>query len=102
MELIDKSAVVVEIERRMKGLKNCHADTVADYAGEISGLERLLSFLDTLEVKEVDMDFMLHEYWNLSSKITIDCLENATMTKDEMIDFAKHFFELELKANKGE
>ena len=53
MKLIDKSALVAEIERRIKGLKDCHADTVAGYAGEISGLERLLSFLDTLEVKEV-------------------------------------------------
>ena len=50
---IDKSALVAEIEKRIKGLKDCHADTVAGYAGEISGLERLLSFLNTLEVKEV-------------------------------------------------
>lgn len=50
---IDKATVVAEIERRIKGLKDCHADTVAGYAGEISGLERLLSFLNTLEVKEV-------------------------------------------------
>lgn len=52
-QYIDKSAVVAEIERRRKGLNACHADRVAGYAGEISGLERLLSFLDTLEVKEV-------------------------------------------------
>lgn len=51
IEYIDKAEVVAEIERRIKGLKDCHADTVAGYAGEISGLERLLSFLDTLEVK---------------------------------------------------
>ena len=58
MKLIDKSAVVAEIERRIKGLRDCHADTVAGYAGEISGLERLLSFLDTLEVKEVDLELI--------------------------------------------
>ena len=52
-QYIDKAAVVTEIERRIEGLNKCHADTVAGYAGEISGLERLLSFLDTLEVKEV-------------------------------------------------
>ena len=51
-QYIDKSAIVAEIERRIKGLKDCHADTVAGYAGEIAGLERLLSFLDTLEVKD--------------------------------------------------
>ena len=53
VQYIDKSAVVAEIKKRIKGLKDCHADTVAGYAGEISGLERLLSFLDTLEAKEV-------------------------------------------------
>jgi hypothetical protein len=52
-ELIDKAVVVAEIKRRINGLKDCHADTVAGYVGEISGLERLLSFLNTLEVKEV-------------------------------------------------
>lgn len=52
--LIDKSVLIAEIEKRIKGLRDCHADTIAGYAGEISGLERLLSFLDTLEVKEVD------------------------------------------------
>lgn len=53
MELIDKAAVVAEIKRRIRCLKSCHADRVAGYAGEISGLERLLSFLDALEVKEI-------------------------------------------------
>ena len=54
MKLIDKDKVVAEIKKRIKGLKDCHADTVAGYAGEISGLERLLSFLDTIEVKEIN------------------------------------------------
>lgn len=54
LHLIDKSALVAEIKKRIKGLKDCHADTVAGYAGEISGLERLLSFIDTIETKEVD------------------------------------------------
>lgn len=54
--LIDKDALVAEIEKRIKGLMDCHADTVAGYAGEISGLKRLLSFINTLEVKEIDLD----------------------------------------------
>lgn len=52
-QYISKSALVAEIEKRIKGLKDCHADTVPGYAGEISGLERLLSFLDTLKVEEL-------------------------------------------------
>ena len=54
IHLIDKAALVAEIKRRLKGLEDCHADRIAGYAGEISGLKRLLSFLDTLEVKEVE------------------------------------------------
>lgn len=53
-QYIDKSALAAEIKKRIKGLKDCHADTVEGYAGEISGLKRLLSFLDTLEAKEVE------------------------------------------------
>jgi len=51
-QYILKSAIVAEIEKRINGLKDCHADTVAGYAGEISGLERLLSFINTLDVKD--------------------------------------------------
>ena len=52
-QYIEKSELVKEIEKRIKKLKDLHFDTVTGYAGEISGLERLLSFLDTLETKEV-------------------------------------------------
>lgn len=51
---IDKAVVAAEIKRRINGLKDCHADTVAGYAGEISGLKRILAFIDTLEVEEVE------------------------------------------------
>ena len=54
IHLIDKAVVAAEIKRRINGLKDCHADTVAGYVGEISGLKRILAFIDTLEVKEVN------------------------------------------------
>lgn len=72
-----------------------------DYQGKVDELNDTISSLNTLEGKKVDWDFMLHEYWDISPKICVDCLESATMTKDEMINFAKHFFELGLKAQKG-
>lgn len=58
--LIDKDRVVAEIEERIKRLKDCHADTIEGYAGEISGLRRLLSIIDTLEVKRVNLDSLKH------------------------------------------
>lgn len=87
-QYIPKAPIVAEIERRIKGLKDCHADTVAGYAGEISGLERLLFFLDTLEVKEVDLE-----------------KEISRVSKNEYFDFtdwksvARHFFELGLQTH---
>lgn len=49
---IDKSAVVAEIEKRLKALNN---DRDFNYI-QIKELEALLSFLDTLEVKEINDD----------------------------------------------
>ena len=95
-QYINKSALVAEIERRIKRFRE-EKDSVSIV--KTNTYKGILSFIDTLEVKEVDLDFLLHEYWNLSSKITIDCLESATMTKDEMINFAKHFFELGVNAS---
>ena len=92
-QYIPKAAVVAEIERRIKGLKDCHADTVAGYAGEISGLERLLSFLDTLKVKEVDLEREINEQALFYSYALVGMKEITVM--------AKHFFELGLKAQKG-
>lgn len=61
MELIDKSAVVAEIERRIATYRknfdkadNKIARISTD--GRIESLKNILSFLDTLEVREV-------EYW---------------------------------------
>jgi hypothetical protein len=61
MELIDKSAVVAEIERIKK--EECPIYT---YEGRIKlfYFERFLSFLDTIEVKEVDITSMADEYYD--------------------------------------
>ena len=100
VQYIDKSAVVAEIKKRIKGLKDCHADTVAGYAGEISGLERLLSFLDTLEAKEVDLE---KEFDNYTKNILACDVQFEPFT--HLYNCAKHFFELGMqvsnKARKG-
>lgn len=102
-QLIDKSALVAEIEKRIKGLKDCHADTVAGYAGEISGLERLLSFIDTLETKEVDLEKELKTLDNTLFDLDGVAIAGATcyLTVEDVKDIAKHFYELGL-IQKGE
>lgn len=51
MKLIDKSAVVAEIKRRIKEI-----DEMGTYLSPKGTLTNLLCSLDTLEVKEVDLE----------------------------------------------
>jgi len=77
---IDKSALVVEIKRRIK----------EHHSGYLVCLKDILSSLNTLEVKEVDLEK------------EIDTIVDAIPCRREHIEFiAKHFFELGLKV-KGE
>lgn len=55
MELIDKSALVAEIKRRIKINKECMLGlrNLDYYQGKVDALNDTLSFINTLEVKEV-------------------------------------------------
>lgn len=86
-ELIDKAAVVAEIER----LDNYWH--LSKSPGGQAFVESLLSFLDTLEVKEVDLEEELSNY--------IKHYRNKE-TGYTMLGIAEHFFELGIKAHKGE
>lgn len=86
MKLIDKDAVLAEIERRLKSLNK---DRDFNYL-QIKELEALLSSMDTLEVKEVDLNEEIEK-----------CLKRHNMLavgRKDFTDIAKHFFELGLKA----
>lgn len=54
MELIDKSAVIAEIEKRIKETESMQPKFDQFWAGQISAFKGVLKILDTLEVKEVD------------------------------------------------
>jgi hypothetical protein len=86
IELIDKSAVVAEIERLSAYLDSLHEQKI---------IEKILSIIDTLEVKEMDLDRAIDK-WIDDAAITH---EDCSVT--DVISTAKHFFELGLKA-KGE
>lgn len=89
MELINKTAVVVEIEKRRSRNAENKLNLVAAFEDNY-----LLSFLDTLEVKEVDFD---EEFRKCHIGIY-----NPFNSGAEIYEFARHFFELGLKARKGE
>jgi len=100
-QYIDKSAVVAEINRVLNSYHPTEI-TSGRYA-----LVDLRDFLDTLEVKDVDLEKEIEEqitqYYNDCEQKLKEMDDNdndfSFMTLD---NFAKHFFELGLKAQKGE
>ena len=63
-------------------------------------LQEVQCEIDTLEVKEVDLEKEKDDYWNkLCNSEFGELLERDAKWFD---DIAKHFFELGLKAQKGE
>ena len=95
-QYIDKSALVAEIKRRIKTNKECMLGlrNLDYYQGKIDALNDTLSSLDTLDVKEVDLNEEIESYFKGFGKF-------ASVGIDDCIDIAKHFFELGLKAQKG-
>ena len=100
MKLIDKDKVEAEIEkRRSKNARN-KLNIAAAFEDNY-----LLSFLDTLEVKVVDLEKHLKEdIENVLFDLDGVAVKGATsyLTVEDVKDIAKHFFELGLKAQKGE
>ena len=127
-ELIDKTTVVAEIEGYISNYKDIVAKTDAklvhqwhktwsmdgitpsrndsswvDFVSMIDAkidvLQHLLSFLNTLEVKEVDLEKEIKS-WLDRGHITDTRYDDYD--DNDIESTAKHFFELGLKAQKGE
>lgn len=104
MELIDKSAVVAEIEDKINKYtkRGEESDAKRDgygmyWGGVISCLNELRSFLDTLEVIEVDLEKELDykdyiEFFNCHPTYN-DC----SWGFEEAWTFAEYFYKLGLK-----
>ena len=106
---ISKDALVAEIEKRIKEIsKECEESKTIQFTliGKINALENLLPFLNTLEVKEVDLDKEISNYLdnhNLNIQDGGRIVFNNGDTPNFLCDFrdiAKHFFELGLKAKR--
>ena len=109
MKLIDKERVVAEIEKRLDKLYNLLPDASKVENGNITipescntgrymALESFKKFLDTLEVKEVDLDeeikrmYLKHRQYGGNKNILV------VLNGLQFSDIAKHFFELGLKS----
>ena len=55
-QYIDKAAVVAEIERRIKETESMQPKFDQFWAGQISAFKGVLKILDTIELKEVDLE----------------------------------------------
>lgn len=97
-QYIDKDALVAEIKRRISEVEQI--DKASYEVGLLDAYKIILSFINTLEVKEIDLEEEIDLYIENSLTGT-----NPIYTKgavSNLIDkAAKYFFELGLKA-KGE
>lgn len=92
-QYINKAALVAEIDRRIKFFTEESGNSNSDIVIALFGLK---SFLDSLEVKEMNLDEEIRSYFKGFGKF-------PSVGIDDCIDIAKHFFELGLKvAQKGE
>ena len=88
MKLIDKAAVVAEINRLIAELVEESEGTMFEQ-GRISAFEDAKLFLDTLEMKEVDFKKEIEEYLSIY-------WPNEKNLHPFLGHVAKHFFELGL------
>lgn len=92
MKLIDKSALVAEIERLREEEYPC--DTFEESTGYYNALDEVSSFLNTLEMKEVDLNAAVERY--------VEQHKSELNGYFDIRRIARHFFELGLKAQRGE
>ena len=100
MELIDKASVVAKIDSMLKSVEHTsHCDEISFNSGRWKALTSIKDFLNTIEVKEVDIEKELNDYGYHYDYVSL-------ADRKELVDFAKHFFELGMavsnKAQKGE
>lgn len=100
MELIDKSAVVAEIEKKKIPFKRDFED--GNYPTYLCALMDFEDFINSLEVKEVDLKKEFSQWWKSgkAKDYNVDILYERY--SNVSMKLAKHFFELGLKAQKGE
>lgn len=105
-QYIDKSALVAEIERlKSEHIKHTRNKFCAEWSCGV--LDNILSFINTLEVKGVDLEREINKYIsdNFFGSETIGFFANRTKEEPNDQDIAlcaKHFFDLGLRAQKGE
>jgi len=104
VHLIDKDTLVAEIEKLEE--LYCYGESNCMLIAK-SVFDSIKNIINTLEVKEVDLEKEIKneidEYWYDNDYGAIQRHGGTiTMEVSDVKDIAKHFFELGLKAQKGE
>ena len=113
MKLIDKDKIVSEIKELIRAnelyLSESNTDEIRfQKVGAYSVLNDLLHFIDTLEVKEVDLAKEIDKFYGMYRKNGItfsiednqECLDwKEDCNPDFEIGFARHFFELGMRVS---
>ena len=101
VKYINKSALVAEIERRIDEVNQI--DKASYEVGLFDAYKIILSFLDTLEVKEVNLEKELISWHkkHFKKEGTFEKYGGFYFANSSQLDLAKHFFELGLKAKIG-
>lgn len=105
MKLINKAAVVAEIEARYnESLKRAKIIDAEYWNAKADAYRNVLVIVDdTLEVKEVDLEEEINRFWDSCAKHKNERGGNVIWSnKLEVEVLARHFFELGLSAQKGE
>lgn len=87
-QYIPKAALVAEIDKRFHQLTDAAFDSMIG-----RNLIEIKDFIDTLEVKEVDLEKEIDDWYN-----TI----GIPVTTNALKETARYFFKLGFKAQKGE
>lgn len=98
-QYISKSALVAEIEKKLQDLIVCKENTSfiehkVVLSAKTDMCKEILSFIDTLEVKEVDLEKEIEE---VKHNYKVDDNRHTSICSADIEWLAKHFFELGLR-----
>lgn len=100
--MTDRELIKAEIERRIIKLNQSFYTPDTPCGIALQTYRELLSFIDTLEVKEVDLEKEIDNIWNPRFNFGWDEKSLLSMNHEGFTTIAKHFFKLGFKALKGE
>lgn len=100
-QYINKSALVAEIEKRIKETESMKPKFDQFWAGQISAFKGILKILDILEAKEVDLEKEMDKEWSKCEPIDEGMgLEIASIEHEQFDNIAKHFYELGFRSTR--